>query len=488
MEKKKEEKKKKRVQGRSFIISLRNDKNDIGEIIENIEEEYEKGIIRDYAYITHDKDVYSEGDEKRQKEELGKKYDDVRNVSEATKEEYIKQNSTIVKGCEKPVHTHFVIKFKTPRTVKAAGASIGIPVENHNYIRFCKNFKASYEYLTHKNQPEKYQYSKEEVNTSVKNESTVDMDRQSDIVDYYIYQIAEKGMSLKICEEQAGGVVFTRNMKMFKDARSVYLGKMKPPDARLNYYIEGKGGIGKDICSRAFARALYPELEEEECYYCVGENGVQFQKYDGQPVIIWSDARAGSLIGQFGRGQLLKVLDTHPTRAEVNIKYGSTVLVNTINIFNGTETYEEFLNGLAGEYTDKFGNEMKAEDKTQTYRRFPMIIKVEEESIKLLMNKGFMKGTREYLEYIKYCNISGSMRKAMQQLEEERATRVIENMTKPMIELHEKVTEKASKQEVEIDEDFSEYGRVEYYTDEENDGFEICESGNPFERVNRNDR
>lgn len=98
----------------------------------------------------------------------------------------------------------------------------------------------------------------------------------------------------------------------------------------------------------------------------LGAEGVSFDGYDGQPVIIWNDCRAGELIKTLGgRGNVFNVFDTHPSKGKQNIKYGSVNLVNRVNIVNSVQSYTEFLDGLAGEYTDRDGKQIVAEDKTR---------------------------------------------------------------------------------------------------------------------------
>jgi hypothetical protein len=83
-----------------------------------------------------------------------------------------------------------------------------------------------------------------------------------------------------------------------------------------------------------------------------------------------------------GRENVFNVFDPHPADIQQNIKYGSVRLNNEINIVNGIETWSEFLDGLAGDY-NKRGNRQKAEDKGQSYRRFPFFLVLHEEDYEL---------------------------------------------------------------------------------------------------------
>lgn len=76
--------------------------------------------------ICHNKDVYKEDSETHQAGEL-----------------------------EKP-HFHFIIKFPNPRYISGVAKALDI---DERFVRTADSFKASCEYLCHFNNPEKYQYS-----------------------------------------------------------------------------------------------------------------------------------------------------------------------------------------------------------------------------------------------------------------------------------------------------------------------------------------
>ena len=74
-------------------------------------------------------------------------------------------------------------------------------------------------------------------------------------------------------------------------------------------------------------------------------------------------------------------------------------LCNEINIVNSVQPWKEFLEGLAGGYTDKYGEEHEAEDKGQSYRRFPGMIILHEEDYDFMLNKGYHYTFLIYLKY-----------------------------------------------------------------------------------------
>lgn len=61
-------------------------------------------------------------------------------------------------GSLKKPHVHFVVHFKNPRHFTAIAKELGVPV---NTINRCNNLLKAFEYLTHDNDPDKYQYDSE---------------------------------------------------------------------------------------------------------------------------------------------------------------------------------------------------------------------------------------------------------------------------------------------------------------------------------------
>lgn len=363
--------------------------------------------IKRYGYVLHDKDPITTMDFNR------------------NKESYVSQGLSI--GDVKPAHYHIILECPNQVELSSISKWFSVP---ENYIDIPKGrgaFLDCVRYLTHESEKEqnegKHLYTDDCIvsNFNFRQEITIMEERRlkygGDLTDtdMLLYDVMYSGKTLRMAMDE-NNLIYMKNIDKFRKCRGEYLSRVAPmPSHRINYYIEGKGGVGKGIMSRILAKSLYPHLEDEECYFMIGAANATFEDYDGQPVIIWEDCRAVDVLTKLnGRGNTFAVLDPFPKKVKQNVKYSSTTLINSINIINGIQSYEEFLDGLAGEYTDSNSISHKSEDKNQAYRRFPFIIKVREEDFDLLINKGYAEGTREYTQYLKLKSMQASMKRLAQ--------------------------------------------------------------------------
>ena len=441
-EKKSKNNEEKKIYSRVYKFSTRSE-NDEGKIFiseDKIKEALAHKSIKRYAYILHDKD----------------------------------------KGTNK--HWHCVLEMQSNSvSIDTIAKWFGLP---QNIIKVAKGHGAfidCVEYLTHEHQNQqelgKYLYSDSEVKTNFdfrdeinkRNENILkygqdlseDLKMQQDVLVY--------GKTLKQCKKE-NSIVYAKCIDKLKKLRIDYLRNLNPPTTRINYYVCGSGGMGKNLMCQALARSLFPQIEDEsELYFSIGAEGTTFEGYDGQPIIIWNDCRAIDLLNKLnGRGNVFEVFDTHPcpNPTHQNVKYSSIVLTNVINIVNSVQPYDEFLNGLAGEYKDKSGNIVKGEldQKDQSYRRFPLIIPLHQEDYDILINKGFIDDTREFQQYYEYKHIRGNMQKIKLACKNNEAlAKMIESkMVQPIVEHHNLIVDKFYCVE-EIDEEellkqFEDYG------------------------------
>ena len=406
--------------------------------------------IKQYAYILHDKDMYSTDDEAA--------------------------NPQHVAGTLKPPHWHIVLNCPSQVELPSIANWFGIP---ENFIDVPKGrgaFLDCVRYLTHENPAEqakgKHLYNDSEVyaNFAFRAELTVREQRQAkygydaanrmSAADEMKLHVLQDGWTIKHCID-ADPLVYTKVRDALPKLRLDYLRDQSPCPFRMNIYVDGDGGLGKGALCEYIAQKLFPEVEKP--YFTVGNDArVAFDGYDGEPVIIWDDYRAAHFIKNFGRGGVFNLFDTHPRQQAQQAKNSRVILTNAVNIVNSVEPYMQFLNGLAGEYKDRDGVEHEAEDKNQAYRRFPLIICVRETDFDILFNRGFVdKDSHAYRQYIMYERACGSLKQVMTKLDGEAKKRVLNKMTKPALECYYMLTQshdtKISDPDL-IPAEFSDYG------------------------------
>lgn len=400
--------------------------------------------ITNWAYILHDKDLYTEEDDVNKK------------------------------GTLKPPHFHIVLRLGATRSAKVVANWFNIP-SNFVDLPFGKNaFWDCVEYLTHDNSPEKHHYDDSEIFANFNFREEVDKRKKEKKTYGKVLTDKERiraavtfdGKTLNECRSE-NPLNYMEDFEKLKKLRLQYLEHQPAPAVRINYYISGNGGVGKGLTSRALARVLFPDIEDDsDIFFEVGAEDANFEGYDGQPCIIWNDCRSGELTKKLHtRGNVFNVFDTFPTRAKQNIKYGSTSLMNYVNIVNSVQPCIEFLDGLAGEYTDRAGNKIKAEDKNQSYRRFPFLIPLHEDDFDLFVNKGFYYGDGRFSEWEEYNHIRGNLGKIRRALKDnEVLARELEAKTLalPKSKYEEVITIK-SKDETELQNclrEFEDFGKI----------------------------
>lgn len=430
---------------------------------EQIKDALNHRTIKRWAYVCHDKDVFSEADE----------------LNDPAKKQ----------GECKPRHWHIALEMGSNQAELGVIAKwFKIPT---NFVDIAKGrgaFLDCVKYLTHEDEKQqehgKHRYDDSEIKANFdfraeimkKAERRLKFGRDLSDIEAMKADVLYNGKTLRECQEE-DKFLYMENIDRLKKFRLEYISNMKPPVTRINYYVCGRGGVGKGLICRALARSLFPQYSnDEDIFFEVGAKGAAFEGYDGQPVIIWNDRRAIDLLTELnGRGNVFNVFDTHPTRQKQNVKYGSINLCNVVNIVNSVQPYSEFLDGLAGEYKDKDGNLQSVEDKGQSYRRFPLMIVLHESDFDLLLNKGFMENTSDFEEYIQYTGIRGNMQKIAEKCRgnEELARKIEAKTLKPVVDKHQELVDKLKDDEVNEDDimkEFEQYGDITSVIDLKKDG------------------
>lgn len=413
--------------------------------------------IKRAAIYKHSEDVYTEEDEKK--------------------------NPKHKAGWDKPTHLHIYMTSETRLSIASIAKWFGVDPQ---YVEIKKGhgaFLDCLEYGFHESpkaiEQEKTHYDEGAILYTKNCNPRAEVDALQKRIEKYQtrsmtpkqelrMKVMEEGMTIREALKH-DPLVAADDLNKLQQLRGVYLTKYAPlPDHRINFYIcprdsEHGSGVGKSLFSRMLARALMPELENDlDIYYEAGSGKSAFQDYDGQPVVIFNDARAGGLLTTFGgRDELFAALDTTPSRKPVDKKFGSTTLVQQYTIINGIQPYRQFMDELAGTYMNASGMNFKAEDVNQAKRRFPFIIRIDEEDFDLLYNMGFFYGTREYEAYEGLNNFRANVRRLIEVYGEHsiESKHVQKQICEPVVEkveeLHEILTPKALPDASE----FADYGK-----------------------------
>lgn len=345
---------------------------------------YSYRLIKKFAYIKHDKDKNLETGE-----------------------------------LKKP-HFHIVLQLNPDVSVNAIAKWFGISANFVDCPKGRDAFIQCCQYLTHESKKEqeagKHLYEYNEIKSNFCFREELEKYKSKKILKGAgatgkKLEIREKVLKhgLKISEIDVNDYV--ADMSAIQICRREYLKNAPLPKSRTNYFIRGGSGAGKSFSSKALAKALVdPEnkMQDNEVFFVTGQGNAMFQGYDGQPVIIFDDVRSWDLLNYYNKnaGAIFNLFDTVPSGSEQNIKFGSVKLINTINIVNSIEKFEDFSETICFRVAETGVSEP---DK-QMYRRFPLFININEEGYDLFVNKQFFNPEEpNYKAYLQYRNVGIKM-------------------------------------------------------------------------------
>lgn len=333
-----------------------------------------------YAWIYHDKDIY-------------------------TTEEEVLENPNL-KGKPKPPHYHIILEFKNQVYYKTLVKRFGVfekyaPIYSHKKSSEFGFLKAV-EYITHERQEEqligKHFYSDDLVHRNFDfrgeiidmNNVLTKYDDATDDKDTLINRLINGKITLKDIERDFNQT-FTKYADLFDKANDRRISNIPTPLHRINFYFGGKGGrLGKTIGAIAWATYLLTNYYDIDCkakdfdindyiYVCDGK-GVAFDNYKGQMIIIYDEFRPKNLIEEFGNfATFLRAFDImggELKKVNVSKKFSKVKLVSKINIITCPFDFSEFVYQFKEltkikKYNDFTKDEfIKTEDAKQIYGRF----------------------------------------------------------------------------------------------------------------------
>ncbi len=409
--------------------------------------------IKRWGWIWHDDDFYTEEDE----------------IADRT--------GRIKAGDRKFLHAHIMLDIPTKATLSSVARWFKVPENMIEIMRGRGAFMDGIEYLVHESpraaEQYKTHYEDDVVHVSPGFDFRKELtDLQSHRAKYgkragdmtpadtMRMHVMQDGWTMKQCRND-DPLTYAKIRNSLPPLRLDYLLDAPPCPFRMNIYVDGQGGIGKSSFCRFIAETLFSNFESP--YFSIGnDERVTFDGYDGQPVIIWNDMRASDFVSRFNPQGTYKILDTHPEKEAQQAKGSRVILCNALNIINGVQPYEEFISGLAGTYTDRDGKFHKAEDETQAWRRFPMILCVHENDFDILFNKGFVNNDLSSVQtMISYGRVRASMSRTMQMLGGEAKAKVLLPVGQKVKEAYREIEEKHENKITDpelLPEEFKHYG------------------------------
>lgn len=288
-------------------------------------------VVKDYAYILHDKD--SDIDEN---------------------------------GVQRPKapHIHCMVRFNdsVPTTAILKRLEGVVPV---NQLEKCKSWGGALAYLTHANAPDKYQYNDDEVvsNFDWKSESVVK--KQKYDIKPIVEGIADGTIKQYNIYNYIDVYNYTQNKTTIDRAFEYRFKKMRGTDRTMNcVFISGKSGSGKTTYAKKFAKSF-----GFECYISsAGKNPLD--NYEGQECIILDDCRPST----FALADFLKLTDPYTDSLVGCRYYNKSIAECKLLVVTSVLDLSEFYNGIT---------EKEKEPIVQLYRRFPMRIIMDYDTVKI---------------------------------------------------------------------------------------------------------
>lgn len=321
--------------------------NDDGEVLFDMDKlseilEAKSHVIKNYAYIIHDKDLYTKADESR--------------------------NPKHKAGEFKPAHIHLVLKFERSQPQKTKYICKWFNLAENFVSKINGSFEDAVLYLAHINAPDKAQYDVKNITANFDIQTVIDnadsKDKLSNIVDRILSgEIREYNKTTEIDTKL---LVYPDSLRVIENAfkvRAEYLQNTQSERKTTCIYICGQAGAGKTTLAKKIA-----DSHDMDYYISSGSNDI-LDGYCQQPCLILDDIRPSAL----GLSDLLKLLDPH-TACSIKSRYKNKYVNCSLIILTSVLKIDEFYHNVF-EHEDEPINQLK--------RRCKFYIKMDYDFIKI---------------------------------------------------------------------------------------------------------
>ena len=299
-------------------------------------------VIKNYAYIIHDKDLYTKADES--------------------------SNPKHKAGEFKPAHIHLVLKFERSQPQKTKYICKWFNLAENFVSKINGSFEDAVLYLAHINAPDKAQYDVKNITANFDIQTVIDnadsKDKLSNIVDRILSgEIREYNKTTEIDTKL---LVYPDSLRVIENAfkvRAEYLQNTQSERKTTCIYICGQAGAGKTTLAKKIA-----DSHDMDYYISSGSNDI-LDGYCQQPCLILDDIRPSAL----GLSDLLKLLDPH-TACSIKSRYKNKYVNCSLIILTSVLKIDEFYHNVF-EHEDEPINQLK--------RRCKFYIKMDYDFIKI---------------------------------------------------------------------------------------------------------
>lgn len=276
-------------------------------------------------------------------------------------------------------HIHLYGKYSDKRTLTRIAKALGIKTQ---YIEFPKDKNRYFEenqlaYLTHAQQPDKYQYPTHEVETFgtfdysnfilinankfEKQSATVKRKRTDESLDLINQQILKGKLFLEdILADDDLFLLYSNHKLQFKQAFDSYAERLAFKNSKdlttgkyklTVMYFQGKSSLGKSYLARTIAQKVREYAEENRfksrIYSASSSN--PFDDYYGEDIILLDDIRPDSL----RKADWLKLLDPINT-SRMSARFTNKQVVPRLILITNTQLPEQFFNIFKDEALDQY--------------------------------------------------------------------------------------------------------------------------------------